>query len=209
MQDSSYDWTTDKSSCYNYEGPDETIDADLIAYQLDSGSYNVYQLEVDTDEDTVTVVQFLQYWYCQKGTSFVCRDPATAGKDWNKDFVYLRNLPESVEKYSLLSKLAQDFTYAAMLYSKLIISEVDTLLRGNLPLSLCCQQNWRLFYQTIKWVELLEGQSTNATGFCLRYDWIVNKFSLRVQFALDKDGLYGSDEYAMKAAGNLFIRFMV
>jgi hypothetical protein len=41
--------------------------------------------------------------------------------------VYIRNLPESVEKYSLLSKLAQDFTYAAMLYSKLIISEVSRI----------------------------------------------------------------------------------
>lgn len=80
------------------------------------------------------------------------------------------------DNFSALSLLAEDFIYAAKLYAKVIISEM------HIPVE----------HKTIKPVKIggVAGGDKYICGGIL------------FKFALDSRGLYGGDEYAMKAAAH-------
>jgi hypothetical protein len=82
--------------------------------------------------------------------------------NWILEFQKIQAIPESIEKYRALAKLSQDFTYAAQLYAKLIISEVlfvILLVSDLLTCSLNLKTMQKLFYLITHWVALLVVQS--------------------------------------------------
>lgn len=83
---------------------------------------------------------------------------------------------EWTDSFSALSQLADDFTYASKLYAKVIISEL------HVPVE----------HKTIKPSKMggIAGGDKYICGGIL------------FKFALDVRGLYGGDEYAMKAASH-------
>ncbi|ELR11467.1 uncharacterized protein ACA1_122080 [Acanthamoeba castellanii str. Neff] len=97
-------------------------------------------------------------------------------KNWNTDFQHLLDMPPSAEKFTKLARLAHDFVFAAETYGKIIISEL------GLPVE----------KKTIKPVA--------AGGQAGGEKYIVQ--GIFFKFALDIFGIYGGDEYAMKAASH-------
>eukprot|EP01127_Copromyxa_protea_P018085 TRINITY_DN5615_c0_g1_i5.p1 TRINITY_DN5615_c0_g1~~TRINITY_DN5615_c0_g1_i5.p1 ORF type:complete len:1747 (+),score=336.92 TRINITY_DN5615_c0_g1_i5:29-5269(+) len=100
----------------------------------------------------------------------------SSDKDWNSEFMELQAMPDSVTKFQKIANLASDFTYAAKIYSMLIISE-------------------RFLSKTLKTIAPL-GLGGVAGGS----KYIVH--GILFKFALDEEGLYGDDDNAMKAAGH-------
>ena len=98
------------------------------------------------------------------------------GRNWNKEFQVLVELPDSRIKFLGLRNLAHDFVYAAVTYGKIIISE------HCLPLSM----------KTIKPIDI--GGIAGGLKFICQ--------GILFKFAIDYSGIYGGDENAMKAASH-------
>lgn len=165
----------DRSRLYQYDNPEHDEDfGEYSAYDFDKEETNYESVSNsryfhDEAEGVYDSVALTPPKKEKRKSSIACE------KDWNKDFLAIQKMPESIGKYQALSKLAQDFTYAAKLYSKLIISELE--LDNEL--------------KTLKPVFL--GYAGGAKYRC---------HGILFKFALDFHGLYGGDEYAMKAAGH-------
>jgi len=98
-------------------------------------------------------------------------------KDWNAVFQRVIELPDSVNKFRLLSRLAKEFAFVAETYGRVIISEL------NIPLE----------YKSIKPLPVSEA----TPRLTYRYQGILFKF------AEDTHGIFGgSDDDARKSAGN-------
>jgi hypothetical protein len=97
-------------------------------------------------------------------------------RDWAIEFVDALRLPDSKAKFETLRNLELDFVYAAQLYGKIIISE----------LSLPVQR------KTIKPVSV--GGIAGGEKYVCQ--------NILFKFAVDIEGLYKSDENAMKAASH-------
>jgi hypothetical protein len=111
-----------------------------------------------------------------KWCDFVPPRGARTSRDWNEEFQRALGMADSHEKFVALRNLELDFVYAAQLYGKIIISEM------SLPVSL----------KTIK--------PTSVGGIAGGEKYIVQ--GILFKFAVDLEGLYKSDENAMKAASH-------
>lgn len=101
---------------------------------------------------------------------------ARTSRDWNEEFQQALAMPDSHAKFVALRNLELDFVYAAQLYGKIIISEM------SLPVSL----------KTIK--------PSSVGGIAGGEKYIAQ--GILFKFAVDLEGLYKSDENAMKAASH-------
>lgn len=102
--------------------------------------------------------------------------------NWNEKFQSLLDLPEQsteekIFKYSSLSQLARDFTFASTLIAKLIVNEL------SLPVPL----------KTVKPSPSMGGQAGGTK-------YVVN--AILFKLAVDSSGLYRGDHFAQKAAGH-------
>jgi hypothetical protein len=101
---------------------------------------------------------------------------ARTSRDWNEEFQQALSMPDSHAKFVALRNLELDFVYAAQLYGKIIISEM------SLPVSL----------KTLK--------PSSVGGIAGGEKYIAQ--GILFKFAVDLEGLYKSDENAMKAASH-------
>jgi hypothetical protein len=132
-------------------------------------------------------------------------------RDWNKEFQSIMAASQFLfsdagdisavddwDKYGALSHLARDFIYASKLYAKVIISElcVPTEHKTIRPVKIggiAGGSNFRIF------------SPCAGTNLPLCHFFIGDKYicgGILFKFALDTRGLYGGDEYAMKAASH-------
>jgi len=99
-------------------------------------------------------------------------------KNWNQEFITLGELNDSAEKFHKIAILASDFTYAAKIYSMLIISE-------------------RFLPSQLKTIKPMDNELGGVAGGS---KYIVH--GILFKFALDEHNMYNGDENAMKAAGH-------
>lgn len=95
-------------------------------------------------------------------------------RTWSQKYRELLEMPECELKFRYLGQLAKDFNYAAQIYASIIINEICIPVENK----------------TIKPVDI--GGVAGGTKYIVA--------GILFKFALDFEGLYGSDEAAMKAA---------
>eukprot|EP01122_Echinamoeba_exundans_P007904 TRINITY_DN2521_c0_g1_i1.p1 TRINITY_DN2521_c0_g1~~TRINITY_DN2521_c0_g1_i1.p1 ORF type:complete len:1209 (+),score=237.81 TRINITY_DN2521_c0_g1_i1:47-3628(+) len=181
--------TTPTPSAYGYQGSE----GDSSSYAQMTASTDGYiktpeepPVEHGTPKPAGSEFSFLRNSNPAKPAPAPAHSPAPSVKDeyykqknWNREFQDLLARPDSEEKYSSLSRLANEFVFVAQTYGKVIISELSVPAEEK----------------TVRPVSI--------GGIAGGEKYIVQ--GILFKFALDISGIYCGDENAMKAAGHEII----